>query len=124
MDSSPKINPKKPMLVVGSTTNPKPYGVTGPPPGFSSKPGLKRYSDDRDSNNLSIKKSRTVVSAQDGKKIVALDVKPLAIVEADTPRLSRQFWKAGDDNEDEPVPRYCNFTLLPSICRFEILHAI
>ncbi|WZZ91426.1 hypothetical protein YC2023_120005 [Brassica napus] len=96
------------MLVVGSTTNPKPYGVTGPPPGFSSKPGLKRYSDDRDSNNLSIKKSRTVVSAQDGKKIVALDVKPLAIVEADTPRLSRQFWKAGDDNEDEPVPRYCS----------------
>ncbi|KAF3569098.1 hypothetical protein DY000_02019116 [Brassica cretica] len=108
MDSSPKINPKKPMLVVGSTTNPKPYGVTGPPPGFSSKPGLKRYSDDRDSNNLSIKKSRTVVSAQDGIKIVALDVKPLAIVEADTPRLSRQFWKAGDDNEDEPVPRYCS----------------
>ncbi|XP_048598322.1 protein MICRORCHIDIA 5 [Brassica napus] len=108
MDSSPKINPKKPMLVVGSTTNPKPYVVTGPPPGFSSKPGLKRYSDDRDSNNLAIKKSRTVVSAQDGKKIVALDVKPLAIVEADTPRLSRQFWKAGDDNEDEPVPRYCS----------------
>lgn len=114
MDSSPKINPKKPMLVVGSTTNPKPYGVIGPPPGFSSKPGLKRYSDDRDSNNLAIKKSRTVVSAQDGKKIVALDVKPLAIVEADTPRLSRQFWKAGDDNEDEPVPRYCNLTLLMS----------
>ncbi|KAF8052156.1 hypothetical protein N665_1595s0002 [Sinapis alba] len=97
------------MLVVGGTTNsgstnPKP----GPPPGFSSKPGLKRYSDDRDSNNLAIKKTRTVVSAQDGKKIVALDVKPLAIVEAETPKLSRQFWKVGDDKEDEPLPRYCS----------------
>ncbi|KAJ0243403.1 Protein MICRORCHIDIA 5 [Hirschfeldia incana] len=114
MDSSPKTKPNKPMLVVGATTNysgstnPKPHGVTRPPPGFPSKPGLKRYSDDRDCNNLAIKKSRTVASAQDGKKIVALDVKPLAIVEADTPRLSRQFWKAGDDNEDEPVPRYCS----------------
>lgn len=114
MDSSPKTMPKKPLLVVGGTTNsvstnPKPYGVSRPPPGFPSKPGLKRYSDDRDCNNLAIKKSRTVVSAEDGKKIVALDVKPLAIVEAEAPRLSRQFWKAGDDKEDEPVPRYCNF---------------
>ncbi|KAG2274062.1 hypothetical protein Bca52824_056617 [Brassica carinata] len=108
MDSSPQTKPKKPLLVVGGTTNPKPYDVSRPPPGFPSKPGLKRYSDDRDSNNLAIKKSRTVVSAQDGKKIVALDVKPLAIVEADTPKVPRQFWKAGDDKEDEPVPRYCS----------------
>ncbi|CAH8389946.1 unnamed protein product [Eruca vesicaria subsp. sativa] len=111
MDSSPNTNnPKKPLLVIGGTTNtgisnPKP---SGPPPGFSSKPSIKRYSDDVDFNNLAIKKTKTVVSAEDGKKIVALDVKPLAIVEAENHKLSRQFWKAGDDKEDEPVPRYCS----------------
>ncbi|KAJ4882926.1 hypothetical protein Rs2_33019 [Raphanus sativus] len=104
MDSSPKTKPKKPLLVVGGTTNsgstnPKPYGVSRPPP--VSPPSL-------DSRDIQKTKSRTVVSAEDGKKIVALDVKPLAIVEAEAPRLSRQFWKAGDDKEDEPVPRYCS----------------
>ncbi|ESQ41254.1 hypothetical protein EUTSA_v10015739mg [Eutrema salsugineum] len=95
------------------STNPKPSGSTL---GETSKPGLKRDSrnyDDGvdDDDNLPIKKTRTMDNPDhdhDGKTILALDVKPLAIVEADTPKLSRQFWKAGDDKEDEPVPRYCS----------------
>ncbi|XP_024012229.1 protein MICRORCHIDIA 5 [Eutrema salsugineum] len=118
MDSS-QTTPKKSLLVIGDTngsgmsTNPKPSGSTL---GETSKPGLKRDSrnyDDGvdDDDNLPIKKTRTMDNPDhdhDGKTILALDVKPLAIVEADTPKLSRQFWKAGDDKEDEPVPRYCS----------------
>lgn len=117
MDSS-QIDPKKtPLLIGGGTsdcgsTNPKPpHGVPDPTLGDFSNHGLKREYDenvDDDTNNLSIKKSRTENNSQDCNKIVALDAKPLAIVEPNTPKLSRQFWKAGDDEEDVPVPHYCN----------------
>ncbi|CAH2072876.1 unnamed protein product [Thlaspi arvense] len=116
MDSSSQTKPKKSLLVVGGPTNsasanPKPYGVSGSTSAGFSKPGLKRDSknhDNGDDNSLSSKKARTMVDSQDGKTIVPLDVRPLAIVEPQTPKLSRQFWKAGDDIEDEPVPHYCS----------------
>ncbi|CAN8299521.1 unnamed protein product [Cochlearia groenlandica] len=79
----------------------------------SSKPGLKRgslnHEDGDDTNNLSIKKSRSDHDSnpQGCTTIVALDVKPLSIVEPSAPKLSRQFWKAGDDKDDESVPHYC-----------------
>ncbi|CAH2070342.1 unnamed protein product [Thlaspi arvense] len=87
MDSSSQIRPKKSLLVVGG----------GSTPGDSSKQGVKRHPrnhDDADYNNLSFKKSRTMVNP---KKLVP-----------ETRKLSKQFWKAGDDKEDEHVPHYCS----------------
>ncbi|KAG2239547.1 hypothetical protein Bca52824_091607 [Brassica carinata] len=95
------IRPKKPLLVIGSMINsgsshPKPSGSTS---GYSSEPKRdSRNYDDRRSNNLPLKKSRTIVDSNNGNKTV--------IVEPDTPKLSRQYWKAGDDDEDEHVA-YC-----------------
>ncbi|WZZ30543.1 hypothetical protein YC2023_013944 [Brassica napus] len=95
------IRPKKPLLVIGSMINsgsshPKPSGSTS---GYSSEPKRdSRNYDDRRSNNLPLKKSRTIVDSDNGNKTV--------IVEPDTPKLFRQYWKAGDDNEDEHVA-YC-----------------
>lgn len=122
MDSS-QIRHKKSLLVIGGMnergrTNPKPpqSGVSGSTlGGHFSTPGLKRdfrkYEDGEASNSLYNKKSRTTESnSQGGKTIVALEAEPLTIVKAKspTPRLSRQFWKAGDDDEYVPVPSYCN----------------
>ncbi|KAH0936824.1 hypothetical protein HID58_004285 [Brassica napus] len=97
MDSSSHIRPKKPLLVIGSMIN---SGSSHPKPsGYSSEPKRdSRNYDDRRSNNLPLKKSRTIVDSNNGNKTV--------VVEPDTPKLSRQYWKAGDDNEDEHVP-YC-----------------
>lgn len=100
MASSSHARPKKPLLVIGSMTNsrsrhPKPAGSTS---GYSSNSGLKRDSrnyDDRRYNNLPPKKS--MVNSNKGNKIM--------VVELDAPKLSRQFWKAEDE---EPMPRYCN----------------
>lgn len=127
MADSSQIRPHKSLLVIGGksdiagSANPKPHGVSGSNLRDSSKPGLKRdsrYYENGDAYNLSIKKSRTALASDPGsnsensKKIVPLAVKPLTVVEADTPKLSRQFWKAGDDKEDEHVPRYCNILIL------------
>ncbi|KAF3539966.1 hypothetical protein F2Q69_00018734 [Brassica cretica] len=94
------IRPKKPLLVIGSMINsgsshPKPSGSTS---GYSSEPKRDSRNYDDRSNNLPLKKSRTIVDSNNGNKTV--------IVEPDTPKLSRQYWKAGDDNEDEHVA-YC-----------------
>ncbi|XP_010453370.2 PREDICTED: protein MICRORCHIDIA 5-like [Camelina sativa] len=122
MDSS-QTNSKKPPLVIGGMadsggTNPKfqsgaPDSTLGD--GFSN-PGLKRDSrnyenDDDDINSLSTKKPRTTTignTSQGCQKIVPLDVKPLTIVPPETPKLSRQFWKAGEDDESVPLPHYCS----------------
>ncbi|CAA7039892.1 unnamed protein product [Microthlaspi erraticum] len=125
MADSSQARSHKSLLVIGGKTdsagssNPKPHGVSGSNLRDSSKPqGLKRdsrYDENGDADNLPIKKSRTTTLASDpesnsenSKRIVPLAVKPLTVVEADTPKLSRQFWKAGDDKEDEPVARYCS----------------
>ncbi|XP_010492059.1 PREDICTED: protein MICRORCHIDIA 5-like [Camelina sativa] len=123
MDSS-LTNSKKPTLVIGGmtdsgSTNPKPQsGSPDPTLGDAfSNPGLKRDSrsyendDDDDTNSLSTKKPRTTMietTSQGCQKIVPLDVKPLTIVPPETPKLSRQFWKAGEDDESVPIPRYCS----------------
>ncbi|XP_009110531.3 protein MICRORCHIDIA 5-like [Brassica rapa] len=74
-------------------TNPKPYGSTV----RGLKRGSRSYADG-DPNNLPLKKPRTMVNPrQTGNKTV----------EPRTRRLSRQFWKAGDDKEDERPPRNC-----------------
>ncbi|KAL1199092.1 Protein MICRORCHIDIA 5 [Cardamine amara subsp. amara] len=126
MDSS-QFRPKKSLLVIGvmpdrGRTNPNPQsGVSGWSStlgGHFSKPGFKRsfikYEDGEASNSLYNKKSRTTTTtsesnSQGGRNIVALEVEPLTIVEAKTttPKLSRQFWKAGDDDDYVPVPSYC-----------------
>ncbi|EOA19566.1 hypothetical protein CARUB_v10002587mg [Capsella rubella] len=101
------------------STNPKSQsGATDSTLGDgSSHPGLKRdlrnydKDDDDDTNSLSTKKPRitTIESTSEScKKIVPLDVTPLTIVPPETPKLSRQFWKAGDDDESVPLPRYCS----------------
>lgn len=104
-------------MTSSGSTNPNPQsGVSDSTHGdHFSNPGLKRdlrnYENDDDTNSLAIKKSRTTTiesTSQGCKNIVPLDVKPLRIVPADTPKLSRQFWKAGDDDESVTVPRYCN----------------
>ncbi|CAH8388964.1 unnamed protein product [Eruca vesicaria subsp. sativa] len=93
MDSSSRTRSKNP-----TTTNHNPTGSTVRD---SSKTGKKRGSrsyDDGDCNNLPVKKPRTmVIPHQTGNKIM----------EPRTRRLSRQFWKAGDDKEEERPPRNC-----------------
>ncbi|KFK25545.1 hypothetical protein AALP_AA8G128800 [Arabis alpina] len=112
MDSS-QIAPTKSPILIGkgtndcTSTNPKP---PGPPPGFPDSTttvnqALKReHVEDDDNKYLCIKKSRT----DNNSNIVPLIAKPLAIVEPVTPKLSRQFWKAGDDEDDVPIPHYCS----------------
>ncbi|KAH0863978.1 hypothetical protein HID58_081189, partial [Brassica napus] len=89
MDS--QTRPKNP-----GTTHPKPHGVPASTV-RGQKRGSRSYAD-VDPNNLPVKKPRTMVSPhQTGNKIA----------EPRTRRLSRQFWKAGDDKEDERPPRNC-----------------
>ncbi|CAL9230118.1 unnamed protein product [Arabidopsis halleri] len=98
-------------MAESGSTNPKSQSVVPDSALGGLKRDLRNYEDGDDTNNFSIKKSRTTTienTSQGCKKIVPLDVKPLAIVEPDTPKLSRQFWKAGDDDEAAPVPLYCS----------------
>ncbi|KAG7555083.1 Histidine kinase/HSP90-like ATPase superfamily [Arabidopsis suecica] len=98
-------------MAESGSTNPKSQSVVPDSALGGLKRDLRNYEDGDDTNKFSIKKSRTTTienTSQGCKKIVPLDVKPLAIVEPDTPKLSRQFWKAGDDDEAAPVPLYCS----------------
>ncbi|XP_020878741.1 protein MICRORCHIDIA 5 isoform X2 [Arabidopsis lyrata subsp. lyrata] len=98
-------------MAESGSTNPKSQSVVPDSALGGLKRDLRNYEDGDDTNNFSIKKSRTTTienTSQGCKKIVPLDVKPLAIVEPETPKLSRQFWKAGDDDEAAPVPLYCS----------------
>ncbi|CAA0402284.1 unnamed protein product [Arabidopsis thaliana] len=95
MAESGSTNPKSPSVVPDSTLG-------------GLKRDLRNYHDGDDSNNLSIKKSKTTKMENNCREIVPLDVTPLSIVPPDTPKLSRQFWKAGDDDEAAPVPLYCS----------------
>lgn len=113
MDSSQIASNKSPLLIGRDTTdfdstNPNPPLVVPIPDstlGDFSNQGVKREHDVDDvDTNLCIKKSRT----ENNSNVVALNAKPLAIVEPVAPKLSRQFWKAGDEEEDVPVPHYCN----------------
>jgi len=111
-DSS-QIKSNKPLLVIGDmaesgSTNPKSPSVVPDSTLGGLKRDLRNYHDGDDSNNLSIKKSKTTKMENNCREIVPLDVTPLSIVPPDTPKLSRQFWKAGDDDEAAPVPLYCN----------------
>ncbi|VVB14317.1 unnamed protein product [Arabis nemorensis] len=113
MDSSQIASIKSPLLIERDTTdfgstNPKPSLVVLDPDttlGDFSNHGVKReHGVDNADTNLCIKKSRT----ENNSNVVALNAKPLAIVEPVAPKLSRQFWKAGDEEEDVPVPLYCS----------------
>ncbi|KAG2319876.1 hypothetical protein Bca52824_013089 [Brassica carinata] len=94
MDSSLQTRPKNP-----GTTNPnKPYGAFSGSSVRGQKRGSRSYADS-DSINFPVKKPRTIVNCHQQTRNKT--------VEPRTRRLSRQFWKAGDDKEDERPPRSC-----------------
>ncbi|KAJ0247993.1 hypothetical protein HA466_0163680 [Hirschfeldia incana] len=94
MDSSLQTRPKNP-----GTTNPKPYGAFSGSSVRGQKRGFRSYTDGDDSINLPVKKPRTMVNNSHQTRNKTAELR--------TRRLSRQFWKAGDDKEEERPPRNC-----------------